>query len=240
MKVIHSVTAILFCLAHHCFSQTSGLGSWNIINIKYNYNEKLSFFGEGQLRSLRFYDDFHYYEYKGGINYKVHKNAKGTLGAGSYQTYKEGGNFVLPKNNDEFRIWPQVIVFQSIGMLKIEQRYRAEFRFTSDGYRNRFRYRLGLSYPFGKQRKGYSPFQISAGNEIFFTDQEPYFERNRMLLALNYKTSKVTTWQMGYLHQFDYKINDESGRDFLQIGFFLELYRESSSSRIIDTDIKDN
>ena len=83
--------------------------------MKYTYDEKWSVFGEAQLRSLQFYSDFHYYEYKGAVNYKVHKNVTLTLGAGSYQTYKEGGNFVLPKNNDEFRIWPQIIFFQSIG-----------------------------------------------------------------------------------------------------------------------------
>ena len=47
-----------------------------------------------------------------------------------------------------------------------------------------------------------------------------------MLLALNYKFSKAATLQLGYLHLFDYKINDETGRDFLQIGYYLELFRK--------------
>lgn len=149
-------------------------------------------------------------------------------------------DFVLPKNNDEFRIWPQIIIFQSLGKLKIEQRYRAEFRFTSNGYRNRFRYRLGLSYPFGKERNNYKPYQISVSNELFFTNKEPYFERNRMLIAFNYKPSKSTTLQVGYLYQFDYKINDETGRDFLQIGYFIELFRKQSSNTNYDIDLKDN
>jgi long-subunit fatty acid transport protein len=207
-------------------AQAFDLGSWNILNFKYNLDEKWSFFGEAQLRSLKFYSNFHYYEYKGGMSYKVHRNVKLTIGTGSYQTYKEGGDFVLPKNNNEIRIWPQIIIFQSIGKLKIEQRYRAELRFTSNGYRNRFRYRLGVSYPLGKERNEYNPFQVSASNEIFFTDDEPYFERNRMLLAFNYKPSKATTIQIGYLHQFDYKINDETGRDFLVVGFYYELFRK--------------
>jgi hypothetical protein len=236
-KYLTTLLIIIPLLVH---AQKIDLGSWNILNLKYNYNEKLSVFGEAQLRSLKFYDNFHYYEYKGGINYKVQKSVKISLAAGSYQTYKEGGDFVLPKNNDEFRIWPQIILFQSIGKLKIEQRYRAEFRFTSNGYRNRFRYRLGISCPFGKEKNQYKPFQISASNEIFFTDKEPYFERNRMLLAFNYKPSKNTTIQIGYLHQFDYKINDETGRDFLQIGYFIDLNRKTETKTAVDTDIKDN
>jgi hypothetical protein len=240
MRHVQLVIILLLFGANRIVAQSFDLGSWNIINLKYNSNDKLSLFGEAQLRSLKFYSNFHYYEYKGGINYKVHKNVKLTLGAGSYQTYREGGDFVLPKNNDEFRLWPQVILFQSIDKLKIEQRYRAEFRFTNNGYRNRFRYRLGISYPFGKEQNGYKPFQASASNELFFTDNEPYFERNRMLLALNYKPSKATTLQIGYLHQFDYKINDETGRDFFQIGYFIELFKKSAQSKAIDTDIKDN
>lgn len=220
--------------------QKLDLGTWHILNLKYTVDDKWSVFSEAQIRSLKFYSNFHYYEYKGGITYKVHKNVKLSLGAGSYQTYKEGGNFVLPKNNDEFRIWPQVILFQPLGKLKIEQRYRSELRFTSTGYRNRFRYRIGVSYPFGKERNAYKPFQVSASNEIFFTDKEPYFERNRMLLAFNYKPSKATTIQIGYLHQFDYKINDETGRDFFQIGCFIELSRKAAQKTAIDTDIKDN
>jgi hypothetical protein len=204
-------------------AQTSDFGSWNIINLKYNHNQQLSFFGEAQLRSLRFYDDFHYYEWKGGINYKIHRSVQLTLGAGSYQTYREGGDFVLPKNNDEFRLWPQVILSHEIGRLKIEQRYRSEMRWTSNGYRNRFRYRLGLAYPFGNDAKGYRPFQLSLNNELFFTDNEPYFERNRIQCLLSYKFNRNMSWQLGYLHQFDYRINDETGRDFLVTGFYVEL-----------------
>jgi hypothetical protein len=221
-------------------AQSVELGSWNILNIKYNLTDKYSFFAETQLRSLRFYNNFHYYEYKGGFNYEVYKNVKLTLGAGSYQTYKEGGDFVLPKNNDEFRLWPQILFFQSIEKLKIEQRYRSEFRFTTNGYRNRFRYRFGISYPFGKKRNEYKPFLISLSDEIFFTNNEPYFERNRFLCAFNYKPSKAAAIQIGYIHQFDYKINDETGRDFLVIGFYYDIFMKSSSSRENNNEIKDN
>ncbi|MBK7883620.1 MAG: DUF2490 domain-containing protein [Chitinophagaceae bacterium] len=175
------------------------------------------------MRSLKFYNHFHYYEYKAGINYKAHSNITLTAAAGDYDTYKEGGNFIIPKNNDEFRLWSQVALSQPVWNLKIEQRYRAEFRFTSNGYRNRFRYRLGLSYPFGDDKKGYKPYQLTANNEIFFTTKEPYFERNRLSLSFNYKTSAATSLQIGYLHQFDYKINDETGRDFLQLGLSFDL-----------------
>ncbi|MCX7879497.1 MAG: DUF2490 domain-containing protein [Ignavibacteria bacterium] len=224
---------------NNLFAQTFELGSWNILHLKYNLNEKWSIFGEAQLRSLKFYNDFHYYEYKGGLNLWVHKYSKLTLGFGSYQTYGEGGDFVLPKNNDELRIWPQIILVQSIENLKIEQRYRGELRFTSKGYRNRFRYRLALSYPFGISEES-KPFQISLSDEIFFTNKEPYFERNRFLLALNYKLSNALTLQVGYLHQFDYRINDEIGRDFLVVGLSYEILRKPATTEVQDDEIRDN
>lgn len=230
MKRVLLALFIFTVSSHTSVAQNFDLGSWSILNLKYNVDDKWSVFGEAQLRSLKFYTDYHYYEYKGGVNYKFRENVVLSFGAGSYQTYKEGGNFVIPKKNDEFRIWPQLLISQSLGKLKMEQRYRAELRFTSTGYRNRFRYRLGLSYPFGKERNSYKPYQMSASNELFFTDKEPFFERNRMLVAFNYKPSKLTTLQIGYLHQFDYKINDETGRDFLQIGYFIELFRKQSKN----------
>lgn len=199
------------------------LGSWNILNVRLVHTKKWSYFTEGQIRSLKFYDNFHYYEIKGGANYKINEGVQLTLGAGSYQTYREGGNFVTPKNNNEFRVWPQIQLSQSLGKFKVEQRYRAELRFTSNGYRNRFRYRLLLLRHFGAERNEVVPFNISVSNELFFTDNEPYFERNRLAFNFTYKLSKQVSFMLGYLHQFDYKINDETGRDFLQIGCYFDL-----------------
>ena len=239
MKFVHFLVPLLAFLFNFCFGQQVDLGSWNIVNLKYSVNDHWSAFGEAQVRSLKFYSNFHYYEFKGGVNYKARNNVIYTVGAGTYQTYKEGGSFVLPKNNDEFRIWPQLVLVQSIGKLKIEQRYRAEFRFTSNGYKNRFRYRLAASYPFGKVKNDFKPFQLSASNELFFTTTEPYFERNRILLAFNYKPTKSSTIQLGYLHQFDYKINDETGRDFFQIGYFFELFNRKLKTHEDGLELKD-
>lgn len=208
--------------------QNFDLGSWNILNLRYNITNKWSVFGEAQIRSVYFYDYFYYYEYKGGVDFRVLPNTRLALGLGHYITYQDSGNFVLPKVNDEFRIWPQVILQQSVSKLNLEHRYRAEFRFTSDGYRNRFRYRLALSYPFGKNKHGYQPFQVILGDEIFLTDKSPYFERNRFLVAFNYRISKIFTTQLGYIYQFDYKKTREIGRDYLMVGLYIELFSKKS------------
>lgn len=104
MKNKYILFYITIIFANYTYAQKFDLGSWNIVNLKYNLSNKWSAFGETQLRSLKFYNHFHYYEYKGGINYKINNQLKVSLGAGSYQTFREGGNFVAPKNNDEFRL----------------------------------------------------------------------------------------------------------------------------------------
>lgn len=217
--------AVFMIIGLSAIAQQVATGSWNILQVKYKTSKNFYTFFEAQLRSLKFYDHFHYYEYKGGFTYRLYNNLSATLGAGSYQTFAEGGDFVRPKNNDEFRIWPQLMLTQNIGRLKIEQRYRAELRFTSNGYRNRFRYRLGLSYPFGKPDNEIRPYALQASNELFFTDREPYFERNRILVALGRKLSDIVSVQIGYVHQFDYRINDETGRDFFQTGLYFDLHK---------------
>lgn len=237
---MRTVLMILFSAMALFVQGQEETGSWTVLNIKYKFDDKWSIFGEGQLRSLKVYDHFHYYEYKGGINYKVHKYVRLTLGTGSYQTHREGGNFVLPKVNDEFRIWPQLILFQSIGDLKLEQRFRSEMRFTSNGYRNRYRYRMGLTYDFGFKANKEKPFQISAGNEIFLTNNAPYFERNRATIALNYYLSKNSDIQLGYVYQYDYQLNRELSKGSLVLGFYHELFRQKIPENKIEHDVKDN
>ncbi|MDP5140422.1 MAG: DUF2490 domain-containing protein, partial [Spirosomaceae bacterium] len=161
------------------FSQTDALGSWNILTLKYDRSEKIDFFAEGQLRSLQYYDHFHYHEFKGGITYKVDPKFHVSLAGGKYDTYGSGDNFVRPKNNAEYRVWPMFIFYQNIGKFKIEHRYRAEARFTSNGYRNRFRMRVGISRPLGKMTEHGQKFSVGVNNELFFTNREPYFERDR-------------------------------------------------------------
>ena len=221
-------------------AQLANLGSWNIFNFKYTQSSKISFFGETQLRSLHFYSYYHYYEVKGGFNFKPGNSYQLSFGLGSYQTYREGGNFVKPKNNDEIRLWPQLVLFQSLFGLKIEQRYRMEMRWSSTGYRNRFRYRVGASYPFKIGNNKSRDFQASFSNELFFTNNEPYFERNRFQVGLSYKVTIATTLQIGYLHQFDYRINDEIGRDFFVLGYFIEIFKKGAKRSISESVFKEN
>ena len=72
MKKWIYVCLFLFFLSHRSFAQESDLdrlGTWNLLNVKADIGERWSVFVEPQLRSLRWYDHFHYYEIKGGVTY---------------------------------------------------------------------------------------------------------------------------------------------------------------------------
>lgn len=199
------------------------LGTWNIVNVKTNLSNRWSLFGEAQIRSLKFYNHFHYYEYKAGASYNLSKNFSVLGGFGWYDTYSEGGTFKQPMVNDEFRTWIQVSMKQYLDRIKFEHRYRAEQRWTINGYRNRFRYRIQSVIPLNKQKLEKGALYAIAWNEIFFTNNAPYFERNRFLLGCGYEVADGLAIQTGFLNQFDYRLNDETGRNFFQIALLYEL-----------------
>jgi hypothetical protein len=213
---------ILFLIPFYTFSQKD-LGSWNIVNFNLKINSRWNSFIESQLRSLSFYDQFHYYEYKGGVTYKLTPSFSSTTGVGSYNTYSEGGNFELPAQNKEIRSWIQFNLKNNLHYVSLEHRYRAEQRFTSQGYRNRFRYRISGLIPINNSKIVPKTFYIMVWNELFFTNNEPYFERNRSFIGGGYEFSDKLAIQSGFIRQFDYKINDETGRNFLNIALLYTL-----------------
>lgn len=64
----------------------------------------------------------------------------------------------------------------------------------------------------------------------------------RMYQDFHYYTNTrlVSILQIGNLHQIDYKVNDKTGRDFLQLGYFIELFGKKSAKLAIENELKDN
>lgn len=196
-------------------------GSWNILNAKLALDSSWQVGVEGQLRSLSFYNNFHYYEYKSTLTYSISKSLSITSGIGSYRTFLPGGNFRTPAAVKEIRSWLEFSMRDPGHLILLEHRYRIEQRYTNKGYRNRFRYRLGGLLPLGKQ----SNYFLAGWEEIFLTNRAPYFERIRSSLVVGRKFSSMTV-HAGYLHQFDYKINDETGSSFFQVSVSITLNKE--------------
>jgi hypothetical protein len=203
--------------------QYNQTGTWNLFNMRYHLGEKTSFFAEGQIRSLRLYEHFHYHEVKGGISRQLHPHMQISMAAGNYETFAEGGNFVRPRNLSDFRLWPQLLMQHPYGRWTVEHRYRAEFRFTSLGYRTRYRYRVGIAY----QSPKHPDWRLNMNNELFFGNRAPYFERNRASFSVQRRLNSAFEAQLGYIYQYDYRINDETGRDFLLLGLYWQFGKGS-------------
>jgi hypothetical protein len=229
-KAIITLMAFIFCI--DATAQQSELGSWHVINARYHFNDKWHVFVEGQLRSQKLADDFFYHELKTGLSYTVAPHTALLLGIGQYGTYQTDGNFKTPMQSHEFRIWEQLILNNEIGLLKLEHRYRVEQRFSTGNYRNRLRYRLSGTLPVSKRGMEPGGFFVNASEEVFLTNRPPYFERSRVTAGIGYIFSKLFTWQVGFLNQFDYsKSHISSSKNFIQSSLLFELHPKPSKKK---------
>jgi Protein of unknown function (DUF2490). len=208
------------------------VGSWTYLSGKYSLNDKWSAFGEIQMRSTKFYNSFHYFEYKAGLTYSFDKNFSLSGAAGQYKTFTQGGDFLDPVINDEFRIWQQLSLTQHHSRVKIEHRYRSEERFTSNGFKMRYRMRFNVLIPLNKPGIELGTIYFSASNEIFIVDRAPYFERDRVSALIGYQIAEHIGLQLGYLYQLDYKPDNETGIRFLQLGMQFDLRRHEHHVRL--------
>jgi hypothetical protein len=210
-------------------ADSDGLGSWNIVNARLQMSRKWSAWGELQLRSLQFYNQFHYHETKGGFQYNLGEASSVLVGFGRYVTYSPGGNFESPVKNDELRTWFQFSMGNRFGRLRVEHRYRIEQRWTSVGYRNRFRYRLNLLMPLNKPNVEAGTWYATTWNEIFLTNLQPHFERNRFFIGLGYEVTDPFTIQAGFLNQYDYALAVAPlTKNFFQLSFLFDIKTNKS------------
>ncbi|MCX7736963.1 MAG: DUF2490 domain-containing protein [Candidatus Kapabacteria bacterium] len=221
LKTYTVITFLCFFITiNQSFSEN--LGSWNIFNVRGNLFDNFGFMSEFQLRSLSFYDEFFYYELKGGINYALSENFTLLLGTGFYHTFPPGGNFVTPSSQRELRTWIELTTKQYLDRFNFEHRYRIEQRFTSNGYKNRYRYRLLLVVPINSEKLKDNTLYSAIFEEVFFTNLPPYFERNRIFAGLGYKLDFLTL-QVGYIYQYDYRITNPKGHSYLQASFVFDV-----------------
>ena len=165
------------------------IGSWNALVLKWTINEKFKFFSEAQLRSYSYYNRFYYYDWKTSITYSFTKWFGFATGLAVYNNYQTTGNFVKPSTLKEFRIYEEVAFKYSFSRFNFINRYRVDERFTTIGYRTRFRPRLGLILPVNHQKLIPKTFFLSLYDEMFISDK---FEKNRYFLGVGYKFGTVS------------------------------------------------
>ncbi len=230
---------LLLVLTSITNAQKSNTGTWDIIALNTKIKKNWSVYLEAQTRSQRVTSNFYYHELKGGFQYNLANNNSLFVGTGNYITYPFPGNYKSPASTKEYRIWEQFVFNNYIGRVQLEHRYRIEQRWINGVYSNRFRFRLNPIIPINHTTMLPNTWYASAFEEVFFTDNAPYFMRNRFFVGAGYKFSKQFTLQAGFIRQFDNNVTTGgSGKNFAQVllSFTLDktVRKQASSQGAID------
>lgn len=221
----------LFSMAFIAKAQNNktGIYSINTITLPGDSTHRWGGYIELQARSNDYFNQFYYYETKGGISYDIAKNYTALLGTGRYYTG------AMPAFNQaevsEFRLWEQMTVNQFLDRIKIEHRYRAEQRWLNGLYRNRFRYRLNVVIPINHPKIDPKTFFVSIFDEIFLNDRVPHFERNRFSAALGYQFDKSLSVQVGWLNQYNYSLSSAGAKNNLALMVGYRISRKNSKPK---------
>jgi hypothetical protein len=212
------------------YAQSDALGGWYLVNFNYHISNKFTIYSEVQTRSQHVLDDFYYRELKTGVNYKLKDNMSVFVGFGNYETDTFPGNYQKPIKAVENRLWEQFVYTTNLSRINIENRVRIEQRWINGNYANRLRYRLNLSIPVNHPKIQDKTFFPVVFDEVFFTDNEPHFLRNRIFGGAGYRFSKVVTVQAGFLRQSDFSANGGStGKNFITTSLLLSAWRKQKA-----------
>ncbi len=219
------ILILSFFFPAYLFGQANTTGSWNVINTKVHFDNNKGFiFFEAVLRAQKLTSNFYYHDLKTGIVYNPSDNIGVQFGVGDFTTYNAHGNFESPVQT-ELRSWEQFQLNGNINKIKLEHRYRIEQRFFSYGYRNRFRYRINTVTPILKTKGKSNLLHVLIYDEIFLTDDNPIFEKNRWFAGVTHSFNKYLGLQVGWIHDFDLRKNSvTTTKNFLQTSLLLDIY----------------
>ena len=145
----------------------------------------------------------------------------------------------------ELRIAPQVILTQQIGKLRVDHRFRYEFRwiglnqpvdeksfiyggdFSSIIHRQRIRYQLKGTLPLNKSKmedntlyaQAYDELMVGLGNNI---PNINIFDQNRVLIGLGYRFNKFYAVEAGFLQQVIFRFNN-ANKNNVDVNNILQL-----------------
>lgn len=183
------------------------ISSFNALTITYKFHPKFFLYAEGQSRGIQEYTYPDYYEIKGGLGYNLTKNHKPFIGLGRYATYKD-----QKINKEEFRVWLQDVIDFKKGIVKFENRLRAEKSWfyepqtDKSSERMRYRYRLNISVPLNAKEVKKGTVFANVYDEIFLVSpMKPTFARNRVYGGFGYQIDDYFGVLGGYLWQREFE-----------------------------------
>ncbi|WP_336715791.1 DUF2490 domain-containing protein [Chryseobacterium mucoviscidosis] len=207
------------------FKAQEHISSFNALTITYKFHPKFFLYLEGQSRGIEEYTYPDYYEIKGGLGYNLTKNHKPFIGLGRYATYKDRSI-----NKEEFRVWLQDVIDFKKGIVKFENRFRAEkswfYEPQSDknSERMRYRYRLNVSVPLNAKEVKKGTVFANAYDEVFFVSpMKPTFARNRVYVGGGYQIDNSVGVVAGYLWQREFNASSNQNFHFLYVALNINI-----------------
>lgn len=212
---------------------------WAAVTSHVKVSKRLSVLLDGQLRQA---DQFHpqQYQFRTGLDIKLNDHFSivplGYVYTWNYLYGKQPAEF----ENNEHRIWQQVIYAHKIGRVHVEHRLRLEQRFlqhhhlntageaVDDGYsimQNRIRYRLQARIPFNHQTMAPGTYYGIVYDELFkswgenVTYESP--DQNRIFAGVGYQFEKNFSMHLGGMYQLLIKRNGLQEEN--NIGVFVQV-----------------
>ena len=216
---------IIFLVFFRINAQQEHISSFSAITVTYKIDPKFFLYAEGQLRGIEDYSYPDYYEIKGGLGYNLTKNHKPFIGLGRYATYKD-----QKINKEEFRVWLQDVIDFKKGIVKFENRLRAEkswFYEPQSGKsseRMRYRYRLNISVPLNAKEVKKGTVFANVYDEIFLVSpMKPTFARNRVYGGFGYQIDDYFGILGGYLWQREFEASGNKNFHFVYLALNINI-----------------
>jgi hypothetical protein len=176
------------------------LGSWYIYNGFFNVSPKVELFFETQLRNYEVFSNPETFFLRPYFNYNITKQVQTGLGL---EYHKNWTYDTRPENKiitEEFRVTLQTMLFQKVGRVALQHRYRYEFRFVEGDKLQRMRYRIQATIPLTSKSIVAGTIFINTFNEIMIDTNPAFnFSQDRIYLAGGYQFNQALNLQVGYL-----------------------------------------
>jgi len=206
-------------------SAENKLGAWYIYNGFFEFSPKSEVFIESHIRTWETFSNIENYFFRAYYTYDISKQFQLGISGEWHRFYSYSSNPDNKVITDERRIGLQAMYFHKLGKVKMQHRYRYEFKYRSTGNLQRTRYRIQATVPLfnGEFKKG--DFFFNTNYEyLLFTQPIVKTDQHRFFAAFGYQLSDNTNFQFGYFLQTP----EDLVRHRLQFFFthHLKLYKD--------------
>ncbi len=201
IKRLTLVIIIFLLISVRGYSQSEDKpGSWYIYNGFFNVSPKVELFFETQLRTYEVFSNPETFFIRPYFNYNITKQVQMGLGL---EYHKNWTYDAIPENkvsSEEFRVTLQTMLFQKVGRVALQHRYRYEFRNVEADKLQRMRYRIQATIPLNSESMEAGTIFLNTFNEIMIDTNPAFnFSQDRIYLAGGYQFNQALNLQVGYL-----------------------------------------